>query len=483
MRIRARAASLCAAAFLVLAAVPAAAQAQSPTMHGVEWGDATGAGLLSSAVCPPEGQTKTYTFSFAGLDTIHGAVGTIREDGSFTLLGTATAAKLIDFQSTFSGSSATATIEGARTIQFRHFRAQAGVSCSSGEWESSGYDLLGVSIQTARTEHRLTEIATGAVTTERGYAFVGLSSWPRYNSGQYVTVFRRDTDLDLRDDFVDNCPEEFNGWQSDMDGDGAGDECDPDLDGDSHDNIPDNCDYVPNPGQEDADHDGTGDVCDPRYDEPDADRDGVLDRADNCAGVPNPQQEDSGGSALGDACEDRDGDSVADLVDNCADDANPTQANADGDAAGDACDPDDDGDGVADGSDNCPAAFNPFQRDSDSDGAGDECDGVFDSNDGFAGGGGTVGRSDQVSFALHRGAGGLHASGHVVDGRATVRLLDLTGLRSDGDRVVAVGGASINGGDRIAYRLEIVDSTNAYALEIGEHLWAGTLTKGNLVVK
>ncbi|HEX2085518.1 MAG TPA: thrombospondin type 3 repeat-containing protein, partial [Solirubrobacteraceae bacterium] len=155
--------------------------------------------------------------------------------------------------------------------------------------------------------------------------------------------------------------------------------------------------------------------------------------------------------------------------------------NLDGDALGDACDPDDDGDGVADAGDNCPRVPNAAQHDADADGVGDACE--FVSTNGFAGGGGKLEGDVHVSVALHSRAGRLHGSGELADGATTVRLLDLTGLRSDGDGVDAIGTASVDGGAPVNYRLKIVDSTNTFELEIGDRRWAGALTNGNLVVR
>lgn len=85
-----------------------------------------------------------------------------------------------------------------------------------------------------------------------------------------------DTDGDGVPDGFDNCPtvwnpadmkyDRDNPAQTDTDGDGVGDACDPDLDGDGAPNEVDNCPWTPNPLQTDSDMDGRGDACDPRDD-------------------------------------------------------------------------------------------------------------------------------------------------------------------------------------------------------------------------
>ncbi len=159
------------------------------------------------------------------------------------------------------------------------------------------------------------------------------------------------------------------GMQCDIDADGLGDICDPDMDGDGLSNENDNCPKKANPLQEDSDTGGG---------------DGVGDTCDNCPDTANAGQADSDGDLVGDAC------------DNCPNDANPAntqatdcngdrdtndpgegigeQCDIDEDELGDACDPDDDGDGDDDEDDNCPKIPNADQADGDQDDVGDACD-------------------------------------------------------------------------------------------------------------
>ncbi|MGF1465127.1 MAG: thrombospondin type 3 repeat-containing protein [Sandaracinaceae bacterium] len=75
-----------------------------------------------------------------------------------------------------------------------------------------------------------------------------------------------DTDGDGVGDFdplsPDICPNAFDPDQLDLDGDGLGDACDPDIDDDGLVNTLDNCAELANGDQLDADRDGRGDACD-----------------------------------------------------------------------------------------------------------------------------------------------------------------------------------------------------------------------------
>ena len=112
----------------------------------------------------------------------------------------------------------------------------------------------------------------------------------------------------------------------------------------------------------DSDGDGIGDNADP-----DDDNDGILDEDE---GLPSTPAEN-----------DTDGDGVVNGIDNCRDDFNPAQTNSDNDAEGDACDLDDDGDGVNDVDDAFPNDASKF-IDTDSDGIDDGAD-ADDDNDGI----------------------------------------------------------------------------------------------------
>jgi hypothetical protein len=76
-----------------------------------------------------------------------------------------------------------------------------------------------------------------------------------------ISSAKQDQDHDQITNGVDNCPAIANNDQSDLDGDGVGDACDPDIDGDGISNANDNCPIAFNPGQADANQNGVGDAC------------------------------------------------------------------------------------------------------------------------------------------------------------------------------------------------------------------------------
>ena len=113
----------------------------------------------------------------------------------------------------------------------------------------------------------------------------------------------------------------------------------------------------------DSDGDGVGDNADP-----DDDNDGILDVDEGIVSTP--------------AVNDTDGDGIKNNVDNCKNVFNPGQTDKDGDTVGDACDPDDDGDGIGDNLDAFPVDPNR-SVDTDSDGIDDATD-TDDDNDGIS---------------------------------------------------------------------------------------------------
>ncbi len=263
--------------------------------------------------------------------------------------------------------------------------------------------------------------------TFKVYAYSGSSGGPYFFDISVGGAI--DADGDGVPDDQDNCPTDSNPDQTDTDGDGMGDVCDPDDDNDGQsdadetacgsdplddaslspdndsDNVPDCIDADDdNDGQSDADETACGsDPLDDTSLSPDNDSDGVLDCLD--ADDDNDGQSDADEIACGSdpldnasLSPDNDSDGVLDCLD--TDDDNDGQLDADEIACGsdplddaslsadndsdgipDCVDADDDNDGVLDGADNCSLTANPGQEDTDGDGVGDMCD-ADDDNDG-----------------------------------------------------------------------------------------------------
>jgi len=153
----------------------------------------------------------------------------------------------------------------------------------------------------------------------------------------------RDHDGDRVLDIGDNCPRTANVSQSDRDGDGFGDACDPDRDGDG---LPE---Y-------------RGGLFDFDLDR----RAHPMGDFDLCPAHPSADNRDFDGDFFGDPCDDdMDGDGVLDTLDNCPRFANRVppmdryQLDQDGDGIGDACDVDRDGDKQRNDIDACPDLFDP----------------------------------------------------------------------------------------------------------------------------
>ena len=145
-----------------------------------------------------------------------------------------------------------------------------------------------------------------------------------YLTADYITLdlTNQDNDVDFDNDGLheryDNCPLDFNPEQEDLDGDGIGDLCDPDIDGDGVTNVQevidqtepyDNCDFLDASitlivtAARDCDQDGVRDDIDL-----DDDNDGILDAEEtqedfDSDGIANSSDLDSDGDGCYDTLE------------------------------------------------------------------------------------------------------------------------------------------------------------------------------------
>jgi hypothetical protein len=127
---------------------------------------------------------------------------------------------------------------------------------------------------------------------DQSYVWAVMDRNSRYAIG--LTV---DRDSDGVPNADDNCVGTVNPNQSDLDADGAGDECDLDDDDDGVPDALDNCPLAANPEQEDTDGDGQGDACDF-----DSDGDGVDNGDDLCAATAIGEVVDQDGCSIADYC-------------------------------------------------------------------------------------------------------------------------------------------------------------------------------------
>lgn len=249
--------------------------------------------------------------------------------------------------------------------QLRHVATNSDTTISIG---SSGTTPESITLQTAQHDFDL----DGLYNSVDSHAFVNVHD---------------DVDNDGIIDEQDNCPYFWNQRQSDLDGDGVGDNCDTDIDGDNIGNtIPlnlndisndDACPYHSSLNQTDENNDGCPDTGNNLSD---TDSDGVTDDIDQCPSFNDLIDEDMDGipDCLDSSLNDSDNDGYVDTIDICKGFNDYFDDDQDGVPNG--CDEhpfDRDDDGVQDytpDNDNCIDVPNTDQSDIDDDGIGDACD-------------------------------------------------------------------------------------------------------------
>jgi len=165
---------------------------------------------------------------------------------------------------------------------------------------------------------------------------------PNHGCGDIPCAENLDFDGDTIPDPIDNCPRVFNRDQTDTDGDGLGDACDPDADSDGSDNTFDCDDLDPRnyPGNTEDCADGQDNDCDTMDDCLDddclSDGDGDLAVAAPCGPDCDDDNPDVTGRPPETACVDREDNDCDTLVD--AADPDCTGPDSDGDTVLDVAD-------------------------------------------------------------------------------------------------------------------------------------------------
>ncbi len=210
---------------------------------------------------------------------------------------------------------------------------------------------------------------------------IGNNLDPDDDNDGILDVDDSDDDNDGINDSNDLFPSDSSEW-SDNDNDGIGDNADSDDDNDGVDDINDAFPIDANE-HSDFDNDGFGDNADT-----DDDNDGVLDSDDDFP-LDNTESLDTDIDGVGNNTDpDDDGDGIDDKDDAFPLDPNESSDN-DNDGIGDNADTDDDNDGVEDINDGFPLDANE-SSDNDNDGIGDNADtdddndGVLDADDAFS---------------------------------------------------------------------------------------------------